>query len=550
MLDELRVTNLGLIAQAHLEPGPGLVVVTGETGAGKTLLLGALRLLLGGTTRQDQVGPAGPAVEVEGRFVWKDGELAAARKVGEGRSRAYLNGSMVPARKLAESTAGMVEIVGQHDHISMAGTQGVRRLIDNAMDAEGRDAKDGYQTAFEALRELRRAQEAIGGDRRALERELDMARFQADEISAAGFEEGDDESLASLANRLRNAETISEGLAAAAEALDDDSGAVGRLSQAVGELSRLARLDAAFDDLAAEARDVLNALDELGSGISSAASGMDRDPSSLADVEERLALLGGLRRKYGDSLVEVLRFGEAAAERAFELTSMLERADGLAGEITKAEAVVDEAGARLAGARKLTADRLATAAVGHLKELGFSAPVVAMTVEPAAPGPEGADTVRLLFSSDESLPPGPVARVASGGELSRLVLALRLAAGVADADVVAFDEIDAGIGGATALAMGEKLASLAAGRQVLCVTHLPQVAAYADTHYVVHRTGAVTGVGLVAGEDRLEELSRMLSGLPESLKGRQHAAELLDRAAAFRAGSSEPRGPAGTLPAS
>lgn len=528
MLDELRVSNLALIESAHVEPGPGFVVVTGETGTGKTLLLGALRLLLGEAARQDQVGPAGDLIEVEGRFLLNGHEVVAARRVGGGRSRAYLDGAMVPAKELAATMAGLVEIVGQHDHVSLATTKGVRRLLDAALDDEGRDALARYRDAFARLRELKDMQKTLGGDRRALERELDIVRFQADEIAAAGFEEGDDVHLAESANRLRNAEGIAEGLGEALAALtDEDGGAEAALGAAVRRLERVARLDPTLESLVEQAREALSAVGEVVLDATSLADSLEHDPRGLEQTESRLALLNDLRRKYGDDLGDILRFGNAATARATELTALLDRADGLAEDIAKATAAVTEAGARLRLARVETGARLAGRATGHLRQLGFAAPVVEFAVEEAAPGPDGIDAVRLQFASDTSLPPGPVGRIASGGELSRLVLALRLAAGVADVPIVAFDEIDAGVGGATALAMGEKLASLAEGRQVFCVTHLPQVAAFADSHYVVKRSGSSTEVHRVAGEARLEELSRMLSGLPESEKGKDHAAELL-----------------------
>jgi DNA repair protein RecN (Recombination protein N) len=247
----------------------------------------------------------------------------------------------------------------------------------------------------------------------------------------------------------------------------------------------------------------------------------------LAHVEDRLARLGDLRRKYGDTLDDILTFGEQAAGRAGELDDLLGRAEELETEERKALINVAGAGDALSAARHEAGARLAKAAEGHLRDLGFSAPVVRLDVQSADPSPSGADRVGLAFASDSALSPAPVARIASGGELSRLVLALRLAGGAGDATVVAFDEIDAGIGGTTALAMGKKLAALTTSRQVLCVTHLPQVAAFADTHFVVTRDGNRASVRPVEGEERVEELSRMLAGLPGSDKGREHAAELL-----------------------
>ncbi len=531
MLDELSVSNLGIIADATLEPGAGLVVVTGETGAGKTLLLGALQLLIGEPARRDQVGPEGDELRVEGRFQWVDGEHVAARRVSrEGRSRAYVDGAMVPAKALSTKTDGLVEIVAQHDHLALASAAGVRAMIDGALDAAGQKTLADYRIAWERLVGLRHESELLGGDRRALERELDMVRFQAEEIADAGFAAGDDKSLAAEAARLRNRETLLEGLAAASDALAAEQGAGDSLGRAASELRRLVRYDPELESIAGQAEELVGLVDELGGEVGRAGGNLDHDPGRLQTVEVQLARLGDLRRKYGDSLDEVLAYGAEAETRAAELVRLLDRADSLADELAAAEAAARRAADELRERRTSTADQIAGEAVTHLKELGFRSPTVAFSFDLAELGPCGSDRTSLMFASDAGLTPGPVARIASGGELSRLVLALRLAAGVGDAEVVAFDEIDAGIGGTTALAMGRKLATLAAGRQVLCVTHLPQVAAFADQHFVVARQDAAATVATVAGSGRLEELSRMLAGMPESERGREHAAELLEAA--------------------
>lgn len=530
MLDELSVANLGLIAEAHLEPGPGLVVVTGETGTGKTLLLGALRLLRGEPARRDLVGPHGDETLVQARIVVDGEETTVARRVGGDRSRAYLDGAMVPARALEERLGSIVEIVAQHDHLRLAEPTGVRALVDACLDEAGQEAVVAYRAAWEEAASLEARAALLGGDRRSLERELDVVRFQAEEIAAAGFAPGDDERLEAEANRRRHAETLAEELAAAVRAAGED-GAGPHLETAARALRRAARLDPSLAALADQLEEAATLVAEAVAETAKVAGDLEHDPTTLAEVEERLAVLGDLRRKYGDTLADVLAFAEAARIRAEELTGLLGDADRLDALLAEARARLEVAGDGLREAREAAARRLVGAAVAHLEELGFREPVVDVLVERAAAGPHGADRIRLLFASERALEPRPVGRVASGGELSRLVLALRLAAAAGDVPVLAFDEVDAGVGGAVALALGEKLASLAAGRQVLCVTHLPQVAAFADRHLVVAREGPTATVRAVVGEERLAELTRMLSGLPDSLRGRDHAAELLSRAA-------------------
>ena len=521
MLDELSITNLGIISSTRLEPGPGIVVVTGETGAGKTMLLGALRLLIGSAARSDLIGPDGDEAFVEGRFLFGDDELVVARRVTEGRSRAYLDGSMVAARALGDRLDPKVEIVGQHDQLSLTRPAEVRRLVDRRLRSPTAGAD--YRTAWERVTELRHAQQQLGGDRRALERERDLVAFQAQEIDDAGFEPGDDIGLEHRASRLGNAERIGELLAGARHALDTARRGTG---DAIASLRPAAELDRSLQPLTDLAEGLDAELAEAVAALRDAAEATETDPEALSVVEQRLTLLGDLRRKYGAGLEEILAFRDEASARHLELTEVLDRAATVDSDLAAATDVLDKAGTALRIARSAAADAISETSVGHLKELGFSDPVVTIGVVEAPAGPERADKVEVLFASDSRLTPGPVGRVASGGELSRLVLSLRLASGAGSAQVIAFDEIDSGVGGATALAMGAKLASLAADRQVLCVTHLPQVAAYADTHLVVDRSGARADVRAVVGEARLEELTRMLSGLPDSERGREHAQEL------------------------
>lgn len=521
MLDELSVTNLGIISSTRVEPGPGMVVVTGETGAGKTLLLGALRLLIGGGARSDLIGPDGDEAVIEGRFLFDDEELVVARRIREGRSRAYLDGSMVAARALSDRLEPKVEIVGQHDRLSLTKPNEVRRLVDRRVASP--TALADYRAAWEKVTDLRHAQQQVGGDRRALERERDLVAFQAEEIVQAGFQLDEDLLLEDRSSRLGNAERIGELLAGARQALDSARREVG---DAVASLRLVADLDGSLRELAEFTEGLDAELAEAVASARAAAEATEADPEALALVLQRLALLGDLRRKYGSDLEEILAFGDEAAARHVELTDLLDRAATVDADLATALTVLAEAGAKLRIERINAGNAVASAAIGHLKELGLRDPVVTINVAQAPPGPEGADKVEVLFASDSRLTPGPVKRVASGGELSRLILSLRLASGAGTARVIAFDEIDAGVGGTTALAMGAKLASLAEGRQVLCVTHLPQVAAYADTHLVMDRSDATATVRLVDGEARLEELSRMLSGLPESARGRRHAQEL------------------------
>jgi DNA repair protein RecN (Recombination protein N) len=531
MLDELSVGNLGLIPSARIEPGPGLVVITGETGTGKTLLLGALRLLRGEQARKDQIGPNGDETTVEARFVDDGEERILGRRVDRRRSRASIDGSMATAGNLVEALAGVLDVVGQHDRTLLSEPRAVRHLLDGALTETGGEALSLYRDVWTVLVDTEKQAAALGGDHRALERELDMVRFQRDEIAAAGFVQGDDDDLSSRASRLRNSEELRERLAAVQTAAGE-SGASAALEIADRELRSATRTAPSLMPLAELSGELNELLAEFNTEIARVSADLDHAPQDLEQIEQRLALLGDLKRKYGDNLDAVLLFETEAAERAEKLENLLDRSGEIADLLVVAHSDVKGAADVLSRQRREAGERVSEDARGHLKDLGFSDPYVGFRLAERDPGPDGADQIVLEFASDRGLVPGPVGKIASGGELSRLILALRLASGTADASIIAFDEIDAGTGGATALAMGAKLKALARGRQVFCVTHLPQVAAYADTHFVVRREGNTATVSETQGDERLEELSRMLAGLPDSERGREHAAELLAMAAA------------------
>lgn len=536
MLDELFVENLGIIASSRIEPGGGLVAVTGETGAGKTLLLGALRLLRGDPASSDRIGPHGDETRVEGRFTAAEDEVVVARRVSAGTSRAYLDGSMVPAKALGERFEALVEIVAQHEHLSLGRDGALRRLVDGASDADARAAAVAYEAAWGKLKGLRADRDALGGDVRALVREREVAEHEANEIDSARLRSGEDEQLRSTLSRVRHAGEITQSLGEAATLIDDEGNAADLLRSALEQMRAASQLDPGLEGLVGRIESAIVEVEDVGLELRAAGEAVEHDPSALRQMEDRAAVLAGLKRKFGPSIEDVIAYGEAARERATRLATLAERAETIEDDLAAAADAAADTGRDLAEARRRAATVLAERALELLKRLGFRDPLLSIDVEPAAPGPHGADRLTLSFASDAGLTPGPVSKVASGGELSRLVLSVRVAAGVADADVVAFDEIDAGVGGATALAMGELLAHLSQGRQVFVVTHLPQIAAFADTHFVVERDGTSAAVRKVDGSERLAELARMLSGIEDSERGQGHAEELLALAGSRKPG--------------
>lgn len=528
MLRHLAVRNVGVVADAQLSPSTGFTVITGETGAGKTLLIGGLRLLMGEKTSPGIVGPKADEAAAEGLIGSDSSEVGVTRIVPRvGNSRAHLDGSIVAARVLEEKVSAVLEVVGQHDQLSLRRAGHVVSMIDSTLNGKGRDALLAYQDAWARLTELSKQREHLGGDLRSLRRELDLVEHQASEVESAGLQGGEDELLDAEAGRLRNSREILEQLGSSeelAERLIEDAADV------VARLRKVGELDTGAASHVGTAESISSQLIELRTDLRRQRELTVTDPDQLELVESRLTDIGDLKRKYGATIEEVQSFGRDARARAAELTALLESADEIESETRQATSAVEAAGTELRAHRQSRARKIEDAVHKHLSDLGLANAVVSFEFTDIEPGATGTDRVTLKFASDPRLEAGPVESTASGGELSRLVLALRLATAATEVETLVFDEVDTGVGGATALAMGKKIASLAATSQVLCVTHLPQIAAFADTHYVVSREGDSAVVELVAGERRVEEVARMMAGLPESTASVEAAEDLLQRA--------------------
>lgn len=527
MLVELAVENLGVIDRLQLVLGPGMTALTGETGAGKTLLVEAVDLLVGGRADPVLVGPAGDEAVVEGRFAAGDEEVVLRRVIpADGRSRAYVDGRLATAAALSESGEQLVDLHGQHAHQSLLRGAAQRAALDRFGDVD----LSGLEAAKAELREVEAALADLGGDDRARARELDLLRFQVAEIDAAAITGPDeDEELEAEGDRLGDAVAHREAAERAAELLLGDNAARDRLAAAGAALADRAP----FRDLATRLVGLQADLEDVGAEVRDAAETIEPDPERLAAVRERRHLLSELRRKYGDTLAEVLAFRAETATRLSELESHEERAAQLDDRRARAEKALSEAATEVGRARRAAAPGLAEAAVARLRELAMPNARLAIEV-----GADPGDDVTIQFSANPGSVPQPLAKVASGGELARTMLALRLVTTEAPPTLV-FDEVDAGIGGTTALALAAALAELGDEHQVLVVTHLPQVAAFADAQVMIEKQVAgestATTARPVAGDERVVELSRMLSGQPDSATARQHARELLDEAASRRA---------------
>ena len=542
MLVELRVEDLGVIDAVTLEFEPGMTALTGETGAGKTLLVEALDLLVGGRADPVLVRPGAAQALVEGRFVVDDEEVILARAVAaKGRSRAWVDGRMAPVSALADAGARLVDLHGQHAHQSLLDPAAQRR----ALDLHGGVDLTALVAARAQCRALAEELEALGGDERSRLRETDLVRHQVAEIEAAALGDvHEDEVLAAEEERLAESRSLREAAGAALDALDPDGRAldlIGAARHALAGRGPLGALDTRLAALQADAADVASELRQV-------VENWEDDPQRLDEVRRRRNLLHDLARKYGEGVAEVIAYGDEARRRLGALERVEERAGALSDELMRARAALAAAEAEVGGQRRRAAPGLAEAVARRLRTLAM--PRARLEVEV---GEDPGDEITFLLGANPGEPVLPLAKVASGGELARAMLALRLVVSDAPPTMV-FDEVDAGVGGQAALSVGRSLSELAPGHQVLVVTHLAQVAAHADHQIAVRKEESgrrtVARAEPLGPEARVVELARMLSGQPASATARRHAEELLAEARAATAPPTRRRGGAGPTSAS
>lgn len=534
MLEELHVKDLALIEETWLELGAGMTVLTGETGAGKTVLVGALKLLLGDRADATFVRTGASEAVVEGRFVVGDAEHAARRRISaDGRSRCYLDGEMATVGGLADALGPLVDLHGQHDHQELLRPQSHAVLLDRFADSAPllEVYREAFRTHTAAASELATATSAMG-DR---ERRLGVLRALIEDIDRVDPQPGEDEAIRERLPRLQHGERLAGATSAAHRALTEDGAALDRLGDALAALRKVSGIDPALDTLTGELSELDERLAGLVARIRDYGEAVEYDPAALEDAEARLAALTSLTRSYGPALTDVLTAWEKAAIEAAALEAGEAGLDRLRNAVDVADAALRDAAGRLSEAREAAARAFESRLADAASDLAMpSARFEVSRVELARESwtGDGPERVEFLYAPGAGESARPLARIASGGEVSRVMLALKSVLGHADTvPVLVFDEIDAGIGGATAVAVGNRLRSLAAGRQVLVVTHLAQVAAFADAHLVVEKAEDADGrirtdVRSVAGDDRLLELARMLSGSVTDVSV-AHARELL-----------------------
>jgi DNA repair protein RecN (Recombination protein N) len=556
VIEELHIRGLGVIEEASLALAPGLTVVTGETGAGKTMLVTALQLLLGmradtslvrsgATAALAEAAISPPPPEADAWVDDPDDVLVVTREIPEdGRSRARIGGRLVPVSALHEVLGRHVEVHAQHEHVRLARTEVQRALLDRYAGDPHARVLDRYGGAFERWRELEDARTNRDRDARERARELDRLRVEVAEIDAAELDAEVDATIGQELERLAHADELQQTAAEASLLLGAD-GAGDPVGRALDALRRLSLDDAELDGLRSRATAVSVELTELAADLRTFGESVEADPERLQRLQERQRLLGQLARKYGARIEDVLAYADDARTRVAQLEAMDEDAADLEQRCAAALQEVHDLAEDLRRGRRTAAERLAKDVDQHLVDLGMPHATFQTAVDAVEDGSfrqHGADDVTFLLAPNPGEPARPLGSAASGGERSRVSLAIEVAlADIDDAQVLVFDEVDAGIGGATAMAVGEKLARLAAGdgqrrRQVLCVTHLAQIAAFADVHHVVEkqvRDGrTVTTLRRVGDAARAEELARMMSGRGDRHVALEHARQLLDEAGA------------------
>jgi DNA repair protein RecN (Recombination protein N) len=556
MLLELRIENLLLIERAELRLGPGLNAITGETGAGKTVLAHSLDLLMGGRARAQIVRPGASEAYVEGVFepppgLFDDPELAelaerlpddagglvlARRVAAGGRTSAYVQGRSANVGDLRLLGSRLLAFYGQHEHRRLTLASAQLEVLDGFAGADHLKLRERYRAAHAEAREAERELADLREREGARERDLDLMRFELEEIEAAGPDPGERAELADERQRLRHAEALRSAAAGGFQGLagdDDDGGAAAGLGVAEAALAASTGVDRALDSLAERVAAAAVEVSDLASELRTYAETVDAEPGRLEQVEERLAAIERLERKHGGSIEAVLAHAERCRGEIERLENVGERADELERRLAAARERRAELAAELSGSRRKAGPALERAVAEALAGLAMDGARLEVALEPVEAGfaAAGAETVELRVATNPGMPVSPLRDAASGGELSRIMLALSGLAGGGGSATRVFDEIDAGVGGATARAVGERLRALAADGQVVCITHLPQVASQASSHFRISKRieggATVADVEPVEGEELVAEIVRMLGAERDDAAATDHARDLL-----------------------
>jgi DNA repair protein RecN (Recombination protein N) len=558
LIEQIHIRDLGVIREAQLDLGLGLTVLTGETGAGKTMVLNALGLLLGSRSDASAVRKGQEQAFVEGRWLLpkealdritaagieiEDGELLVSRSISsEGRSKATVSGRSVPVGVLTEIGEHLVVVHGQSDQIRLKSAAAQREALDQFAGAPLAAITDKYAETYTAWKMAANRLQVLTTESSSRAREADEIRAAVEELTKLDPKSGEDVELSELAERLTHLEELRIAAAAAHEELssdsfDDSSDALTSIGKARRALEQVSNHDPELEKLAEQLKEIGFSLNETAASISSYIAGLDNDGASeLEKIQSRRAELSSAMRKYGPTLDEVIAYLETAGSRLLDLDSSDEAIASLTIEEQQLGKQAHDLAEQISSIRTKAAAELSAAVTSELSALAMTgASLDASVTRLGELTAHGYDQVALLLSAYPGAEPRPIGKGASGGELSRIMLAIEVVLAKSElAPTFIFDEVDAGVGGAAASEVGKRLAMLARNAQVIVVTHLPQVAAFASRHLRVLKSSTAeftaTDVVRLEGEQVVEELARMLSGLSESESGRSHAKELLDLA--------------------
>ena len=543
MIDEIVLRNVALIREASMVPATGLSVITGESGSGKTAFLSGLKLLVGERASADMVRDGAPLLEVEGRFFTMgeqgpEDEVIALRTVAaDGRSRVRLDGSMASVGDLAERVGSGIDLCGQHEHQQLMKPASHLRMLDDWIGGGLADTLRSYRDAWDAAAQAQARYDELRSAGEADSARLDEARFVLNRIDAVDPQPGEYDEILAEVLRMENIEELARSIGGACEAVSGENGALDSLNAAISLLETAARIDTRLGNEVKSLTDACYILEDASRAIDAALPDSDSfDPARLEELQNRLAAFQGLMRTYGPTMDEVFQRREKASEVVALYSNIDEAQAAAARELRAAEAALAHAADALSSLRAEYAPRFASevnAVLAQLEMPGCSLSYDIRRLDRARWTVAGPDQVMFAFKPTPDSEPRPLSRIASGGELSRVTLAVKAVLGRADqADTLVFDEVDAGVGGKAALAVGAVLRQLAETHQVIVVTHLAQIAVLADAHFVVERAGKAdpeTRLREVRGESRVAEIARMLSGTLDAAS-LAHAAEMLESA--------------------
>lgn len=551
MLAELSIKQFAIIDELNIPFNRGMTVLTGETGAGKSILLDAIGLLVGGRGSSEFVRYGQDKAEIEGLFMIEpdhpvieaaeqygidveDGTVILRRDLhSSGKSVCRVNGKMMPLSTLREFGRLLVDIHGQHEHQHLMDAEFHLGILDHFADKEIRPLVEEYQTAYTAWKQVADELKRLSQSEQELAQRMDLLAFQTKEIEAAELKVGEEQALTEERDELANFERIHQHIRLSYEAIAEESKGLDQIGVAMREMEEASQLSSSLSSVSETISNAYYLLEDAKFQLRDQLDSLEFDPIRLDEIESRLALFQQLKRKYGTTIEEVITYGEQVSDELKSMTNREEHLQTLSDELIRLEKIAREAGMRLSSARKLAAESLQHAIHRELKELYMEKTAFEVRFKTTSLKQDGLDDVEFYMMTNVGEPFKPLAKVASGGELSRVMLALKSifsrTVGVAS---IIFDEVDTGVSGRVAQAMGEKIFRLSVGSQVLCISHLAQVAAMADQHLYITKTETnertKTNVTSLDRESRIDELGRMIAGAQMTDLTKQHVEELLE----------------------